>query len=110
MYFGQLPIEIDAESIAAGFWDGVEPGLTRWVNDELPPAMTNAITAAEPAINDLVVGAIQEAIPALKREVAVQSTIPYLILLGTWSFGILAGVWLIARNTARDRRRDADQA
>lgn len=99
--FGDLPIEVDTESLVRGAWEGLEPGLTTWVNDELGPALSKALVDAGPSIEKVVGDVLTEAIPILKRETAIRSTIPYLVMAGTWMAALLAGVWIVARNTSR---------
>jgi len=101
--FGELPIEVDTESLARGAWVGLEPDLTEWVNNELAPAVTNALEEAGPTIEDLF---IESVIPVMKQELTPPNMTPYLLIGGAWSLGILAALWVIARNTGKSDARD----
>jgi len=87
--FGQLDIEIDPTLIREQ-WRAVEPEITRWAREVLQPSISDGFTTGMSSL-----------VPELKKELAPQASLPYLIIFGVWAAGLLAGVWIVARNTGR---------
>lgn len=87
--FGQIDIEVDPDLLQAQ-WRAVEPEITNWVRTVLEPSLSSGFTEG-----------FRSLVPMLKKELTPQATLPYLVVVGAWAVGMLAGVWLISRNTGR---------